>query len=806
MKSKVACLVITFAIGFLTFAGITYTTIQTIRVGGPQYLNIVEDKDLLADTLPPALYVVETYLSTHLMQDSEDPEARADSIHRYKELSKSYEASMATWSKKLAEGKVKDLLTKQVAHSAESLFKTIDRELIPAIAKGDAPELDAVNTKLENLYYEHKAIVEDLVKLVTEKVNADQSLAESTAISRGWTLSIVGVTVMSLVLAFALWLRSSIGRTEVVLLENAGKLASIEKSQAVIEFNLDGTIITANSNFQAATGYSIQEVKGKHHSMFMLDRDRNSPAYASFWEKLACGESVSGDFQRVGKGGKEIWIRASYNPIFNSAGKPYKVVKFATEVTEELNRIADYNGQIKAVGKSSAVVEYAMDGTVLTANQNFADCMGYALDEIKGRHHRMFASEQESNSTEYSTFWERLNRGEYQSGEYKRIGKNGRVVYSQATYNPINDLNGRPFKVVEYATNTTAAVQAREELKCKVDQMLMVVNAAAGGDLTQTITVSGDDPVGQMGVGLQRFLSDLRNSVASIADNATALAGASEELSAVSAEMSANADETSAQANVVSAASEEVSANVQTVATGVDEMNMAIREIAKNASEAARVSQQAVQVANHTNSTIAKLGESSIEIGKVVKVITSIAEQTNLLALNATIEAARAGEAGKGFAVVANEVKELAKETAKATEDISQKIETIQNDTQGAVEAIRQISDVINQINDISNTIASAVEEQTATANEMGRNVCEASKGSGEIAQNIVSVATAAQSTTQGASNTQQAAGELSRMAADLQHLVSQFKYQQDALESRPARRPVPLTHTASSVGSYQRV
>lgn len=807
MKAKVLCLVCTFVVGFLAFSAMTYTTLKEIRVGGPQYNKIVLDKDLLADALPPTLYVVESYLNSHLMQESHDSAARTAAIKHYRDFRTAYETSMESWTKKLPDGEMKELLTRRIAKSAEAIFDVVDGELIPAIEKDDAKTLASVNEKLEKLFYDHKEPIDKLVELVTNEMNEDQSSAESSATSRIWLLATVGLSTIIVVLAISFWLSRSISRTEQAMLDNVGKIASIDRTQAIIEFNMDGTILNANANFLNATGYKLDEVKGKHHSMFVSDRDRQSPNYKSLWDNLNRGEVQSGDVQRFSKDGKELWLRASYNPIFNSTGKPYKVFKFATVVTEELNRNADFVGQMAAVSKSQAVIEFALDGTILTANQNFLDTLGYTLDEIKGRHHRMFVSESERTSPEYTEFWARLNRGDYQAGEFFRVGKGGKNVYIQASYNPILDPNGKPCKVVKYATDITETVKAREDLKTKVGQILDVVTAAASGDLTQVITVKGDDPIGQMGIGLARFFGDLRKSVASIADNATALAGASEELSAVSAEMSSNAEETSSQANVVSAASEQVSANVQTVATGVDEMNAAIREIAKNASEAARVSQQAVTVANNTNGTIAKLGESSIEIGKVVKVITSIAEQTNLLALNATIEAARAGEAGKGFAVVANEVKELAKETAKATEDISHKIETIQSDTQGAVEAIRQISNVINQINDISNTIASAVEEQTATANEMGRNVSEASKGSGEIAQNITAVATAAQSTTQGASNTQQAASELSRMAADLQQLVSQFKYQQQTLESHaPSRKPAPITQPGTVFGSFQNV
>ncbi|BCS32210.1 methyl-accepting chemotaxis protein [Luteitalea sp. TBR-22] len=509
------------------------------------------------------------------------------------------------------------------------------------------------------------------------------------------------------------------------------RLAALDRSQAVIEFEPDGTIVTANDNFLAAMGYRLEEVRGQHHRMFVDPVEAASDAYRRLWADLAAGEYRSTEFRRVAKGGRDVWIRASYNPLLDATGRVYRVVKYATDVTADKLRAADFEGQLAAISKSQAVIAFDLDGTITDANDNFLATLGYTLEEVRGRHHRMFVDPAEAASPAYAAFWAALAAGTYQAGEFRRLGRDGREVWIQASYNPILDMSGRPFKVVKYATDVTARIE--------------------------------------QGHRLARLLAEVER-------NATVLSAASGQLQAGSETMGANAEETAAQAGVVAAAAEQVSRNVQTVATGTEEMGSSIREIARNANDAARVAAQAVRATEATSASVAKLGTSSDEIGKVIKVITSIAQQTNLLALNATIEAARAGEAGKGFAVVATEVKELAKATASATEDIGRKIQAIQEDTRGATTAIAEIGAVIARVNDISATIASAVEEQTATTNEIARNVAEAARGSEEIARNITGVASAARSTTLAAEEARAASSDLARMAQDLSAVVSGYK------------------------------
>ncbi len=503
------------------------------------------------------------------------------------------------------------------------------------------------------------------------------------------------------------------------LVELRGQLEAIGKLQAVIEFNLDGTIVTANDNFLKTLGYTLDEITGRHHSLFVDATYRESNDYRQFWRDLNDGRAQSGDFKRIGKGGREVWISAIYSPIRDISGRPVKVVKFASDITSRKQAEADAS-RVTSMMENAPInimctdldlkLRYMNPASVKTL-RTLQQYLVVPVDQMIGQTIDIF----------------------HKHPEHQR--------------RMLADPKNLPHR---------AKINVGPEV---LDLLVSAIYDNAGVYIGPMVSWS-------VVTEQLRIESRVNEAAHNLSESAS-------QLTSLSQQLGANAEETAAQANVVSAASEEVSTNVQTVATGAEEMSASIREIAKNASEAARVAQSAVKLAESTNQTVAKLGDSSADVGKVIKVITSIAQQTNLLALNATIEAARAGEAGKGFAVVANEVKELAKETAKATEDISQKIEAIQADTRGAVQAIGQIADVIHQINDISNTIASAVEEQTATTNEITRNVTEAARGSAEIAHNITGVAQAAKSTTEGATDILQASGLLAKLAADLQALVA---------------------------------
>ncbi|RZJ97891.1 MAG: PAS domain S-box protein [Brevundimonas sp.] len=498
--------------------------------------------------------------------------------------------------------------------------------------------------------------------------------------------------------------------------EAAGLLDAIRKAQAVIEFSMDGTVLTANGNFLSAMGYRAEEVTGRHHSMFVDPDYARSLDYRLFWEKLGRGEFDVGQYRRLGKGDREVWIEASYNPIVDGHGVPMKVVKFATDITASKLQTANFEGQIAAINKSQAVIEFSMDGTILTANDNFLRALGYGADEITGRHHRMFVDPAEASGADYRAFWAKLGEGQFDAGQYKRLGKGGREIWIQASYNPIFDASGRPYKVVKYAS-----------------------------DITE-----------------QKRIAERVTEISSI------VASAASEMRATAESMAHTAEETTRQAGAVASAAEVTSVNVQTVSAAGEELTASISEIARQVAESSHISQQAVAEADRTSVSIQTLADAAQKIGNVVTLINDIAGQTKLLALNATIEAARAGEAGKGFAVVASEVKSLSDQTARATHEISSQVAAMQSATQTSVGAIGSITDIIRKVAEIASAIAGAVEEQSAATREIAANVAQVADGTAQVSSSIAEVSSAAVQTSDASADLLSASAELAQQAEAL--------------------------------------
>ena len=453
---------------------------------------------------------------------------------------------------------------------------------------------------------------------------------------------------------------------------------ALNTSQAIIEFTPDGRITRANGNFLNAVGYSEAEIVGQHHSMFCTPDYAASPEYRTFWKDLASGRFQAGEFKRVGKGGKVVWLQASYNPVPDASGRIVRVVKLAADITAAKMLGLDSAGKISALNRAQAIIEFTPQGEVLTANDNFLGVMGYRLDEIQGKHHRMFCDEAYVKSDDYRNFWAALGRGEFQAAEYKRIGKGGREVYIQASYNPIFDDTGAIVKVVKFATDVTETVRRR----LRNEKLSLEINGELGDVVRQMVEAT------QM------------TTVASTAST-----------------------ETGSVVNSVAAASEELSASVQDISASMSHAQSSVTSI--------------FQYAENANASANALNESANAMNNIVTLIQDIAGQINLLALNATIESARAGEAGKGFAVVASEVKSLANQAARSTQTISAEIGNMQSVAGEVVEALGLISANMHSVLENISSVAGAIEQQNAVTSEISGNMQAAVSAVHDIEENL---------------------------------------------------------------------
>ncbi|AZZ36761.1 hypothetical protein CIK05_08140 [Bdellovibrio sp. qaytius] len=507
-------------------------------------------------------------------------------------------------------------------------------------------------------------------------------------------------------------------KTELIVRTDIMNLTSI-----VSEADLKGDILNVNDKFVEVSKYTRQELIGKGHNT-TRHPDMPKEVFKEMWSTIGRGNIFRGIVKNRAKDGSPYYVDAVIAPILGDNGKPRKYLGVRYDITENEIERQNMKGVLRGINASFAYIEFDTEGNVVSANKIFQDFMGYTESDLKGRNHRQFCDPSLVRSPEYSQFWTDLRAGKNKQDVFKRFTKSGQEVWLQAVYSPVTDEVGRVIKVVKIATDTTELINAI--------------------------------------ISLDKMANKLAYSASGLTDLAT--------------QMSQNTEKTNHDAEFATGLSHEVATGVQIVATNTEEMVASIKEISRSANESANMSRQTLKSALDTNAIITKLGVSSHEVGNVIKLISSIAQQTNLLALNATIEAARAGDAGRGFAVVANEVKELAKQTAKATEDITTKIGAIQKDSSAAVDAISEISSSVEKLNGLSGAIAASVEEQTATTNEVSRVVVQSSKGVEDIANRVKAVSKACELNLTTSADTLNAAKELSHAAEDLRTLIKKIQ------------------------------
>ena len=543
------------------------------------------------------------------------------------------------------------------------------------------------------------------------------------------------------------------------LLLKSGMLNALDRSQAVVEFSAEGNVLNANENFLKITGYDIEDIRGKSHKVLTSSDDKTLAANRELWSQMKEGNFQTGEYRYIRKDGEEVWLQASYNPIMNSSGKVTGVVQYATDITAEKMRNADYAGQIDAIGKSQAVIEFYLDGTIITANDNFLNTVGYSLSEIKGKHHSLFVDAEYRRSQEYHDFWAQLGEGSHSSGEFKRIAKGGREVWIQATYNPIFDVNGKPYKVVKYASDITAT-------KIAVNEIKRVLMRLSEGDLTTRLEVDFEGEFIQISQAMRSFIENLVNMISEIRSASDLINTAATEIAQGNSDLSSRTEEQASSLEQTASSMEELTGTVKLNSENADQANGL-------ASQASTIAIDGGKLIGQVVDTMGSINDSAQKISDIIGVIDGIAFQTNILALNAAVEAARAGEQGRGFAVVASEVRSLAQRSAEAAKDIknliSDSVNKIENGNELVNKSGKTMEEIvlsIKRVNDIMGEIAAASSEQASGIDEVSKAVSQMDEVTQQNAALVEEAAAAAES--------------LQAQAQNMNKQISAFKLSED--------------------------